>query len=123
MVRVVTSVVAALGLAEVCAAQQPAKAASPVAKVVTLITEMKGTAEKEQEADQEAYDKYSCWSLTNEKEKNAALKANKDNVQQQEAFVEEAAGTRGKLTEEIKALASDIEEDEAALDSANMQRE
>lgn len=96
---------------------------SPVAKVVVLIKEMKATAEKEQKADQDAYDKFSCWSLTNEKEKRAAIKANTENVQSQEAFVEEAAGTNGKLTEEIKGLKSDIEDDEAALDAANEQRE
>jgi len=96
---------------------------SPVAKVVVLIKEMKATAEKEQTADQDAYDKFSCWSLTNEKEKRAAIAANTENVQTQEAFVEEAAGTDGKLTEEIKGLKSDIADDEAALDAANEQRE
>lgn len=96
---------------------------SPIAKVVTLITEMKATAEKEGAADQDAYDKYSCWSLTNEKEKREAIKANTENVQTMESFVEEAAGTSAQLSTEITGLASDIEEDEATLDSANEQRE
>merc|ERR1719326_2489071 len=107
-----------------CSAQSAIKSdSSPIAKVVTLITEMKGTAEKEAAADQEAYDKYTCWSTTNEKEKNEAVASNKENVATQEAFVEEAAGTSAKLSTEIKGLAADIEEDQAALDSANEQRE
>jgi len=109
-----------LALAVGCAAQSKA---SPIGKVVKLITEMKATAEKEQTADKDAYDKYSCWSLTNEKEKKDAIAANTLSVQENEAFVEEAAGTSGQLAEEIKGLKSDIEEDEAALDSANEQRE
>jgi hypothetical protein len=118
--RAATGLVPFLALALGCAAQSKA---SPIGKVVKLITEMKATAEKEQKADQDAYDKYSCWSLTNEKEKKDAISANTLSVQENEAFVEEAAGTSGKLTEEIKGLKSDIEEDEAALDSANEQRE
>jgi len=114
-----------LALAVHCAAQNSAIKAgsSPIAKVVTLITEMKATAEKEAAADQEAYDKFSCWSQTNEKQKRAAIKANEENVATQESFIEEAAGTSAKLSTEIKGLKSDIEEDEAALDSANQQRE
>jgi len=96
---------------------------SPIAKVVTLITEMKATAEKEAKSDQESYDKYSCWSQTNEKEKRAAIKTNEDNVKEQEAFVAEAAGRSAKLSTEIKGLAKDIEEDNDALESANSQRE
>jgi len=114
-----------LVLAVHCSAQ-PSKIradASPIAKVVTLITEMKATAEKEGKADQDSYDKYSCWSLTNEKQKRAAIKANTENVQTQESFVEEAAGTSAQLSTEIKGLASDIGEDTEALDAANEQRE
>lgn len=120
--RAIACLVSLLALAFQCAALTEADK-SPIARVVTLITEMKATAEREQKADQDAYDKYSCWSLTNEKEKRAAIKTNSENVQQKEAFVEEAAGTSGKLTEEIKGLKSDIEQDQAALDSANAQRE
>lgn len=114
-----------LALVLPCVAQNSAIKAdsSPIAKVVTLITEMKATTEKEAAADQDAYDKYSCWSQTNEKEKRASIKSNTENVETQEAFVEEAAGTSAKLSTEIKGLASDIEEAQASLDSANEQRE
>lgn len=100
-----------------------AESSSPIAKVVTLITEMKGTAEKEAKADEESYDKYVCWCDTNDKEKAAAIKSGKEHVEELESFVEEAKGTSAKLATEIKGLKSDIEEDEAALDSANEQRE
>jgi len=104
-----------------CAAEEAGR--SPIAKVVKLITEMKANTEKEAEADQDAYDKFSCWSQTNEKQKRDALAANKANVQENEAFVEEASGTTARLSTEIKGLNSDIEEDQAALASANEQRE
>lgn len=96
---------------------------SPIAKVVTLITEMKSTIEKEATADEEAYDKYTCWSETNEKQKNEAIEAATQSVQQLEAFVEEAAGTKAQLSTEISGLEADIGEDQSALDSANSQRE
>jgi len=96
---------------------------SPVAKVVTLITEMKATAEKEAEADQVNYDKFSCWALTNEKEKKAAIAANEANVQTQETFIEAGAGNSARLSTEIDGLKGDIEEAQAALDAGNAQRE
>jgi len=114
-------IVRLLALVFLCAAEQVDK--SPIAKVVVLITEMKATVEKEATSDEDAYDKYSCWSLTNEKQKKAAIATNTKNVKALESFVAEAAGTTGQLTAEIKALKSDIEEDQAALDSANSQRE
>jgi septal ring factor EnvC (AmiA/AmiB activator) len=96
---------------------------SPIAKVVTLITEMKATVEKEAEEDKDANDKYVCWCETNEKQKVAAIKSGTQTVEELESFVQEAAGTSAKLATEIKSLASDIKEDEEALAAANELRE
>ena len=45
----------------------------PISKVVKLLKDMKATLEKEKAADEELFEKMSCWCETNEKEKNAAV--------------------------------------------------
>jgi len=95
---------------------------SPIDKVVTLITEMKAQTEKEATEDMEAYDKYKCWCVTTEKEKAAAIKAAQSHLATLNAFIEEAAGREGELKTEISGLASDIADDQAALETASSLR-
>jgi len=47
---------------------------NPVAKVVSLLKEMKATAESEAKEDEEIYSKMNCWCETNDKEKTEAIK-------------------------------------------------
>jgi len=101
----------------------PKTDSSPISKVVTLLTEMKATVEKEAGTDEDSNEKYRCWCETNEKEKAAAIKNGEQSVEELTSFVEEASGTSAKLTTEIEGLKSDIEENQAALASASEMRE
>merc|ERR1719272_2752763 len=84
---------------------------SAIRKVVTLIEEMKVQVEKEATEDQEAFDKYKCWCVTNEKEKTAAIKNATTSIEELTAFVEEAAAKEGQLKTEIVQLEVDIQDD------------
>lgn len=101
----------------------PMTDSSPISKVVKLITEMKATVEKEADTDEESNEKYKCWCETNEKEKTAAIKDGKQNVEELTSFVEEASGTSAQLSTEIEGLKADIEEIQEALASAGEVRE
>eukprot|EP00971_Amphidinium_carterae_P130865 2592461-Amphidinium_carterae.1 len=41
----------------------------PVSRVITLLKDMQKQLEKEQEEDEEIYEKLACWCETNDKEK------------------------------------------------------
>jgi len=96
---------------------------SPIDKVVTLISEMKATTEKEAAEDMEAYDKYKCWCITSEKEKTDAIAAAQAKLAELESFLEKAAGKEGELKTAIAGLEEDIAEDTDALASATSMRE
>ena len=95
---------------------------SPIQKVVTLVTEMKGQTIKEGEEDQKAYDKYNCWCVTTTAEKTAAIADATAQLQELESFVEEAAAKEGELKTEIAGLEADIAKDTEALKTATAMR-
>merc|ERR1719456_1131472 len=45
----------------------------PVSRVVALLKDMHTQLEKEQDADEEVYEKLACWCETNDKEKTKAI--------------------------------------------------
>mmetsp|Transcript_55311 Transcript_55311/g.144235 ORF Transcript_55311/g.144235 Transcript_55311/m.144235 type:complete len:746 (-) Transcript_55311:37-2274(-) len=96
---------------------------SPIRKVVTLIEDMKTTAEKDAAQDKTMYDKYMCWCETNQKVKGAAIDAAEKAIEELSAFIEEAAAKEGQLKTEIAGLENDIAEDKDALASATSVRE
>jgi len=112
-------------LEHVVSAQKPASPAplNPIRKVLTLIEEMKAQVEQEAGSDLEAYDKYMCWSDTNEKEKTAAIKNAEDQLKELSAFVEQAAAKKGELKTEIATLDGDIANDMEAIQTAAAVRE
>lgn len=97
--------------------------ASPVAKVVKLLSEMKAQVETEAAEDKDAYDKFVCWCTTNEKLKTADVEAAEKEIAQLEAKIEEAAGLQGQLKTEIAGLEDAIVEDQDALAAATAARE
>jgi len=95
---------------------------SPIQKVVTLVTEMKGQTIKEGEDDLAAYNKYNCWCVTTTAEKTAAIASATAQLAELESFVEEAAAKEGELKTEIAGLESDIAKDTEALKTATAMR-
>eukprot|EP00401_Gymnodinium_catenatum_P036662 CAMPEP_0117501536 /NCGR_PEP_ID=MMETSP0784-20121206/23349_1 /TAXON_ID=39447 /ORGANISM="" /LENGTH=758 /DNA_ID=CAMNT_0005296793 /DNA_START=62 /DNA_END=2338 /DNA_ORIENTATION=- len=108
----------AAGTTAVYVGARAASTAGPLAKVVTLLAEMKAQVEKQAAQDDVSHHKYECWCDTNTKAKDAAVEAAEAKISELEAFVEEAVGTQGKLKTEIGALISSIAEDKDALEKA-----
>lgn len=96
---------------------------SPIAKVVTLISEMKDQCIADGKADTDAYDKYKCWCVTTEEEKKAAIAAAEAKIAELNSFLEEATAKEGELKTQIAALEDDIAKDQEALESATANRE
>jgi len=98
-------------------------AANPLKKVVTMITEMKATTEKEADEDKKAYGKYECWCTTNEKAKTGAIEEAENRLGAQNSFVEEGLAKSAELKTEIGTLTTDIAADTDALETAAAIRE
>jgi len=109
--------------AMVSAASGSAASASPVEKVVQLLTQMKEQVEKDADGDKEAFDKYNCWCETNRGLKTEAVVIAEKRITQLESFIEEAAGLEAQLKTEIGSLEEGIAEDQDALRTAAAIRE
>jgi hypothetical protein len=96
---------------------------SPLKKVVSLLTEMKAQVEKEAAEDEENHEKQKCWCESNEKKKDAAVKAAEEKITELEAVIDEAAGLKGQLQTEIGQLETGIKEDQESLATATTVRE
>merc|ERR1719188_28166 len=79
--------------------------------------------EKEQETDEEIYDKMACWCETNEKEKTASIKKAEARIAQLEAKIEEDTALSAKLESEMRELEAEVAKNQEALDKATSIRE
>merc|ERR1719160_1454122 len=84
---------------------------------------MQQQLEKEQETDEEVYEKLQCWCTTNDKEKTEAIKVAESRITQLLSTIEELTGKSARLNTEIKALNEEIAKNEEALDKATAIRE
>merc|ERR1711933_695348 len=84
-------------LATVVSVTREGNGFSPLKKVVTLLSEMKAQVEKEAEQDDLAYNKYSCWCTTTEKEKTAAIEEASARIDELTAFIGEAVAKDAQL--------------------------
>merc|ERR1719240_999986 len=80
---------------------------------------MKATLETEQKEDDELYDQLSCWCTTNEKEKTDAVAAAIKAIDGLSADIDEYSAKSAELKSTIARLKKEIEDDQAALDSAS----
>mmetsp|Transcript_23572 Transcript_23572/g.42580 ORF Transcript_23572/g.42580 Transcript_23572/m.42580 type:complete len:677 (-) Transcript_23572:80-2110(-) len=90
----------------------------PISKVVDLLTEMNKKLDAEQVADQEIYDKTTCWCKTNNEEKSASVQAASDSLQSLTSAKAEAEASSGRLEPEIRKLQQELAASKAALDKA-----
>merc|ERR1719221_1800938 len=74
----------------------------PVTKVITILKDMLKTMEKEQEEDEEIYDKLACWCATNDREKTKAIEEAEARIASLEASIEEDTAASAQLNTEIK---------------------
>jgi hypothetical protein len=97
--------------------------ASPIAKVVKLMTEMKTSLESEAKQDAEMYEKMECWCKTNKGQKTKAVEEAEKKIADLEAAIEEYTARSSQLATEIKNLEKDIAANKKALAEATALRE
>merc|ERR1719377_54181 len=96
---------------------QPVKQ-RPVSKVVNLLKDMQVQLAKEQEEDEEVYEKMVCWCEANDKEKTKAIADAEQHLSDLTASIEELTATSARLTTEIANLKKEVAANGAALDTA-----
>jgi len=95
----------------------------PVSKVIKLLKDMKATLEKEKAADEELFEKMTCWCEVNEKEKNAAVEVANKQIDGLVSDIEKHSGMSAQLQAEIAQLEKEVAENTKALDTATAVRE
>jgi len=96
--------------------------ATPVAKVVALLKDMKKQLEEEAEIDEETYEKLVCWCNTNNDEKTKSIKEAEQKIADLTHAIEEGTQTSARLNTEIANLDKEVAANEHALDQAGAMR-
>merc|ERR1719321_2316449 len=94
----------------------------PVTKVINLLKDMQAQLAKEQEEDEEVYEKVACWCETNDKDKTAAIADAESRITQLTSTIEEDTATSARLNTEIKNLDAEVAKNQEALDKATALR-
>jgi uncharacterized small protein (DUF1192 family) len=95
----------------------------PVAKVLRMLEEMQGELQKEKEADQELYDKLSCWCDVNGKDKTAAIAKANSMIEGLGSDIDGLTSRTAQLEETIASLKQEIAKNDAALRKADAMRQ
>jgi chromosome segregation ATPase len=95
----------------------------PVTKVINLIKDMQTQLQKEQEDDEEVYEKVACWCETNDKSKTVSIADAESRITDLTSTIEELTASSARLNTEIKNLNSEIAKNQAALDKATAIRQ
>jgi len=95
----------------------------PVTKVINLLKDMQVQLGKEQEEDEEVYEKVACWCTTNDKAKTGAISEAEGRITDLTSTIEELTASSSRLNTEIKNLNAEIAHNEAALDKATAIRQ
>ncbi|KAL9139361.1 putative conserved tandem protein 10, partial [Amphidinium carterae] len=95
----------------------------PVSKVIALLKDMQKQLEKEQEEDEEIYEKLACWCETNDKEKTKSIAEAEARITDLTSKIEELTGLSAELSTEIKAGEQERAANQAALEKATALRQ
>eukprot|EP00403_Amphidinium_massartii_P034326 CAMPEP_0178432880 /NCGR_PEP_ID=MMETSP0689_2-20121128/32619_1 /TAXON_ID=160604 /ORGANISM="Amphidinium massartii, Strain CS-259" /LENGTH=688 /DNA_ID=CAMNT_0020054893 /DNA_START=63 /DNA_END=2129 /DNA_ORIENTATION=+ len=95
----------------------------PVTKVITLLKDMQKQLEKEQEDDEEIYEKMACWCETNDKEKTQAIADAEAKITDLTSKIEELTASAAQLSTEIKNLEQERAKNQESLDQATSLRQ
>jgi hypothetical protein len=95
----------------------------PVTRVVNLLKDMKEQLEKEQDSDEEVYEKLACWCETNDKAKTKAISDAEAKITTLEGTIEKTIAKSETLKVEIASLEKEIAENKEALATATQIRE
>jgi len=83
--------------------------ASPVTKVVTLLTDLKGRIEADGTEEQKSYDKYACWCEDTLAAKATEISATKETIETLQTTIVKLKGELGSHGADIKQLKKDID--------------
>merc|ERR1719316_1616021 len=87
----------------------------PIAKVVNLLKDMQSELEKEQAADEDAYDAFACWCEANDKGKGKAIADAEVRIADLTSTIEQLTAKSAQLTADVTSLKSQIKENEEGL--------
>jgi hypothetical protein len=96
---------------------------NPVSKVVKLLTDMQAQLKAEKEADEENYEKLSCWCETNNKDKTDAIAQYESDVKTLESEIESRTKRAERLKDAIKAKEEEVSQTQESIVSTEKQRE
>jgi len=94
----------------------------PVAKVVGLLKDMQTQLGNEKEADQELYDKLSCWCSTNGDAKTMAIATAEKRIDSLSSDIQMFTAKGHELDATLASLSEEIEENTEALSKASAMR-
>lgn len=108
------ALLAAFGCSEAATLQ-----ASPISRIVTLITELKAKVEADGRKEQQSYDKYACWCENTLARKAKAITDAKDLIEKLQKTILKLNGDLGAHGAEIQQLKKDIAQNLEAQKEAN----
>lgn len=108
------ALLAAFGCSEAATLQ-----ASPISRIVTLITELKAKVEADGRKEQQSYDKYACWCENTLARKAKAITDAKDLIEKLQKTILKLNGDLGAHSAEIQQLKKDIAQNLEAQKEAN----
>lgn len=92
---------------------------TPVTRVVGLLEDMKATLGKEMQEDEDLYDKMTCWCNSGKYEKNAAITASQEKIEELENSIESYTAKSAELKTRIAELEAGVAADKKALKEAS----
>merc|ERR1719156_113673 len=98
-------------------------ASGPVAKVIKLLTDMQSQLQADKKADEEMYDKLSCWCKVNGDGKGTAVEIATTKVSDLNSRIKALTAKSSELDEAIKTQESEVAANKEALASATSMRE
>jgi DNA repair exonuclease SbcCD ATPase subunit len=99
-----------------------ADAASPVSKVVKLLTTMQEETEDALSEDKKIHDKYQCWCKKTIEETTTAIEEAKSSIETNEGVEQSSASSIASLSVQISDLKKELEEKRETLAQANADR-
>jgi len=95
----------------------------PVTRVVEVLKDMQSQLQKEQDTDEEIYEKLACWCETNDKEKSKAIADAEQHLNHLDATIQKNIALSETLKVEIGGLTDEVAKNVKSLDVATALRE
>jgi len=94
----------------------------PVSRVVGLLKDMQKQIEKDQQEDEEVYERFACWCKVNDREKSQSISDAEESIARLGSKIEELTAQSGRLNTEVDNLDKEIAGNQQALDKATALR-